>query len=242
MYEAGIGAVLPVRNADARVAPRAPRPASTISACGGSSSTSTRHRGASTTSPTRPTSSADSPPDEPKATRSTTRCRRSATGHRSAPGLRDFVQFRVLAVDVPRLQDSGQLAGRTRGHRTAGGRRSRPARRSLTTWLTGCQSLLDRLDQLPQTYAHGDASPQNLLIPSGDRTTRSRHRLGTGEAAADRVRPRTAAHRTRPRRRTARRRLFPPSRKPSSPHTTEDSTTKAAGSTSRSSERASSAA
>jgi aminoglycoside phosphotransferase (APT) family kinase protein len=35
-----------------------------------------------------------------------------------------------------------------------------------------CPGLLDRLDGLPQTYAHGDASPQNLLIPVGDRSTR----------------------------------------------------------------------
>jgi hypothetical protein len=28
--------------------------------------------------------------------------------------------------------------------------------------------LLDQLDQLPQTYAHGDASPQNLLLPADE--------------------------------------------------------------------------
>jgi hypothetical protein len=28
--------------------------------------------------------------------------------------------------------------------------------------------LLDLLDKLPQTYAHGDASPQNLLLPAGE--------------------------------------------------------------------------
>jgi len=28
--------------------------------------------------------------------------------------------------------------------------------------------LLDLLDRLPQTYAHGDASPQNLLLPAGE--------------------------------------------------------------------------
>lgn len=28
--------------------------------------------------------------------------------------------------------------------------------------------LLDALDQLPQTYAHGDASPRNLLLPAGE--------------------------------------------------------------------------
>ena len=28
--------------------------------------------------------------------------------------------------------------------------------------------ILDRLDALPQTYAHGDASPQNLLLPAGE--------------------------------------------------------------------------
>ncbi len=28
--------------------------------------------------------------------------------------------------------------------------------------------LLDMLDELPQTYAHGDASPQNLLLPEDE--------------------------------------------------------------------------
>lgn len=28
--------------------------------------------------------------------------------------------------------------------------------------------VLDMLDDLPQTYAHGDASPQNLLLPAGE--------------------------------------------------------------------------
>jgi Phosphotransferase enzyme family len=31
--------------------------------------------------------------------------------------------------------------------------------------------LLDTLDELPQTYAHGDASPQNLLLPAGEPDT-----------------------------------------------------------------------
>jgi len=31
--------------------------------------------------------------------------------------------------------------------------------------------LLDHLDTLPQTYVHGDASPQNLLVPAGDPDT-----------------------------------------------------------------------
>lgn len=32
-------------------------------------------------------------------------------------------------------------------------------------------ALLDHLDTLPQTYAHGDASPQNLLVPANDPDT-----------------------------------------------------------------------
>ncbi|MBJ8346294.1 phosphotransferase [Antrihabitans sp. YC2-6] len=32
--------------------------------------------------------------------------------------------------------------------------------------------ILDRLEELPQTYAHGDASPQNLLIPAADSSER----------------------------------------------------------------------
>ena len=33
-------------------------------------------------------------------------------------------------------------------------------------------AILDRLDELPQAYAHGDASPQNLLIPVADASER----------------------------------------------------------------------
>jgi hypothetical protein len=33
-------------------------------------------------------------------------------------------------------------------------------------------AIMDRLDTLPQTFAHGDASPQNLLIPAADRSQR----------------------------------------------------------------------
>lgn len=40
--------------------------------------------------------------------------------------------------------------------------------------------LLDMLDDLPQTHAHGDASPQNLLLPQDEP---ARPRLSTGASA-----------------------------------------------------------
>ena len=89
----------------------------------------------------------------------------------SSPGLREFVQFRVLGVDVPRLRDpaSWQAPVVATALRAAGDPHLPDDLGRLPDRLP---SLLDRLDQLPQTYAHGDASPQNLLIPLGDRASR----------------------------------------------------------------------
>ena len=88
-----------------------------------------------------------------------------------APGLRVFVQHRIMAVDVPKLRNpsnwhSAPVATALDELGDAGlpDHLSRLAER--------VPALLDRLDQLPQTYAHGDASPQNLLIPREDRATR----------------------------------------------------------------------
>ncbi len=87
------------------------------------------------------------------------------------PGLREFVLYRVLAVDVPRLRTpaSWQDAPVATALQAVG---DPDLPDDLSHLADRVPSLLDRLDELPQTYAHGDASPQNLLIPSGDRTTR----------------------------------------------------------------------
>lgn len=89
----------------------------------------------------------------------------------SSPGLREFVQFRVLGVDVPRLRDPASWQAPTVA--TALRAADDPhLPDDLGRLADRLPSLLDRLDQLPQTYAHGDASPQNLLIPLGDRASR----------------------------------------------------------------------
>jgi hypothetical protein len=88
-----------------------------------------------------------------------------------ATGLRVFVQARVLAIDVPQLRDPASWqAAPVAEALAATGDVGLPA--GLGRLADQVPSLLDRLDALPQTYAHGDASPQNLLIPSDDRTTR----------------------------------------------------------------------
>jgi hypothetical protein len=88
-----------------------------------------------------------------------------------APGLRVFVDLRVLAVDVPTLRDpvNWQAAPVATALNEVG---DPDLPDDLGRLADRVPSLLDRLDRLPQTYAHGDASPQNLLIPDHDRATR----------------------------------------------------------------------
>lgn len=90
---------------------------------------------------------------------------------RRGSALRFFVTNRVLRMELPMMSDPGywqaELVARAvtdigdaelRGDLIALGER--------------VPAILDRLDQLPQTFAHGDASPQNLLIPAADRAER----------------------------------------------------------------------
>jgi hypothetical protein len=85
--------------------------------------------------------------------------------------LRLFVQFRVMGVDVPRLRapeswasDEVLAAVAQTGDRNLCD--------DLLAFANRLPALLDLLDTLPLTYGHGVASPQNLLIPRGDRKTR----------------------------------------------------------------------
>jgi hypothetical protein len=86
-----------------------------------------------------------------------------------APGsaLRFYTGLRVLSGVLPALQ-----AGRIWEHpalrealRQAGDPELPADMLALGERLPG---LLDLLDKLPQTYAHGDASPQNLLLPADE--------------------------------------------------------------------------
>lgn len=81
--------------------------------------------------------------------------------------LRFYTGLRVLSGVLPALQ-----AGRVWEHpvlrealRQAGDPELPADMLTLGMSLPG---LLDLLDKLPQTYAHGDASPQNLLLPAGE--------------------------------------------------------------------------
>lgn len=88
-----------------------------------------------------------------------------------ATGLRTFVQYRVLAIDLPRLRDPAAWAApEIATALDALDERALPV--DLSRLADRIPTLLDRLDTLPQTYAHGDASPQNLLIPRDDPSTR----------------------------------------------------------------------
>ena len=77
----------------------------------------------------------------------------------------------MLAIDVPKLQNPANWrAAAVAAALAEVGEPDLPD--DLSRLAERVPVLLDRLDQLPQTYAHGDASPQNLLMPRNDRSTR----------------------------------------------------------------------
>ena len=86
--------------------------------------------------------------------------------HPSGSSLRFFTERRILRGVLPALR-----AGRIWDHPLASAALRQAGDATLPTdmlALAGLSVVLDRLDQLPQTYAHGDASPQNLLLPASE--------------------------------------------------------------------------
>ncbi|MBB2893269.1 phosphotransferase [Flexivirga oryzae] len=85
--------------------------------------------------------------------------------------LRYFVEHRVLLMTVPALHDRSVWQ-----HPLLAEALHRVQDPSLPDDMRGLAdripAILDHLDALPQTYAHGDAGPQNLLIPAADRSQR----------------------------------------------------------------------
>jgi Phosphotransferase enzyme family len=85
----------------------------------------------------------------------------------SAPGssLRRYVEGRILKGILPRLRDD-----RVWGHpvmaRALAHVEDLDLPADMLTLGARLPAILDLLDGLPQTYAHGDASPQNLLLPA----------------------------------------------------------------------------
>jgi hypothetical protein len=92
------------------------------------------------------------------------------TAHSQGSALRGYTSRRVQQGILPALH-----AEQVWSHpvmQTALDRVADPALRSELLRL-GAQlpRILDMLDELPQTYAHGDASPQNLLLPANEPDT-----------------------------------------------------------------------
>ena len=85
--------------------------------------------------------------------------------------------------------------GRTRGSPT-----TVTCARGYSPWATASPSCSAGSTTLPQAMPHGDASPQNLLVPASAPDRLRHHRRRHAHPARDRLRPRAAARRARARR------------------------------------------
>lgn len=87
--------------------------------------------------------------------------------HPPGSALRFFTERRVLRGILPALQ-----AGQIWEHPLADAALRQSGDMALPTDMLALAGrlpvVLDMLDRLPQTYAHGDASPQNLLLPASE--------------------------------------------------------------------------
>ncbi|NUT35291.1 MAG: aminoglycoside phosphotransferase [Hamadaea sp.] len=90
-----------------------------------------------------------------------------ATNDRSPGwGLRGYADGRVLQAAVPALADDDLWR-----HPLLAATVDPDLRTDLGRIAEAVPAILDRLDALPQALPHGDASPQNLLVPRDDRGT-----------------------------------------------------------------------
>jgi hypothetical protein len=89
------------------------------------------------------------------------------TAHSGGSALRYYTSRRVLQGILPALQ-----AGQVWSHPVMQAALRRAGDPDLPAALLGLGNqlprILDMLDSLPRTYAHGDASPQNLLLPADE--------------------------------------------------------------------------
>ncbi|UBU17138.1 phosphotransferase [Nonomuraea gerenzanensis] len=84
-----------------------------------------------------------------------------ADGPGTGPGLRVYVVNRVMGSAVPALRDPSLWR-----HPLVAPHADPLLRMDLDTLAHRVPSMLDALDALPHTMAHGDASPENLLVPA----------------------------------------------------------------------------
>ncbi len=78
--------------------------------------------------------------------------------------LRYYVETRVMIGSVPAIADRAIWGSPL----LDGAAHDPDLRDDMLALAERVPDLLDRLDALPQTFAHGDASPENLLIPDGN--------------------------------------------------------------------------
>ena len=92
------------------------------------------------------------------------------TAHSRGSALRHYTSRRIQQGCLPVLQ-----AGQVWSHPVMRAALDRVADPALPAELVGLGAqlprILDMLDALPRTYAHGDASPQNLLLPANEPDT-----------------------------------------------------------------------
>lgn len=84
--------------------------------------------------------------------------------------LHDYATGRVEFGVIPPILDDSAWESRPLLRQELGADEVR-IRAALRAHAGRLHALLDRLDQLPQTFPHGDASPQNLLVPVGEPET-----------------------------------------------------------------------
>jgi hypothetical protein len=89
----------------------------------------------------------------------------AASGFPAGAGLRYYSSSRVETSGLP-LLDQDELWS----HPLVAGAADARLRADLRTLGGRVPELLDRMDDLPQALPHGDASPQNLLVPADNRT------------------------------------------------------------------------
>jgi hypothetical protein len=87
----------------------------------------------------------------------------AASGLPPGAGLRYYAQSRVELASLPLLDQDEVWA-----HPLLAGAVDTRLRDDLRTLGARVAELLERLDTLPQALPHGDASPQNLLVPAED--------------------------------------------------------------------------
>ena len=85
-------------------------------------------------------------------------------------GLRYYVGGRVVLGSLPALRDDATWRHPLLDAAVCGNG-EQMLRADMLALAQRIPEVLDALDALPQTYQHGDASPQNLLVPAGDPDT-----------------------------------------------------------------------